>query len=223
MQHPPSSSSDGHAYVWANIQESSGKDLLKGSSVVWCQFFIYIQKKAQVQIQKATVCCETSSRYLIIVLFFGKQSIHKHQRDRWAWLCLLPQPLSVFLCPYSCWATRSPSRLPTTRWKRVFCSGNSVCRTRCWLSEGPWPFLQWPGASGRAVKVSLHPSGLGISLGSKKNRAAIMDTLQRHCFTASSTRTKAGDDIFKVPTHQIFTDLKSVLIFISILDSLHCF
>lgn len=56
--------------------------------------------------------------------------------------------------------------VPTTRWRRVFCSGNSVCRTRCWLSEALWLFRRWLGASGPTAGVFYHPSGLGTGSGS---------------------------------------------------------
>lgn len=56
--------------------------------------------------------------------------------------------------------------VPTTRWRRVFCSGNSVCRTHCWLSEVLLLFRRLLGASGPTGGVFYHLSGLGTGSGS---------------------------------------------------------
>lgn len=124
-------------------------------------------------------------------VFFSKQSIHKHQRGSWATLPgyhFLPHPPSLLTLPqFLLVLLISLSFSPTTRWRRVFCSGNSVCRTRCWLSEVLWPFQQLLGASGPIVMVFYHLSGLGISSGSKKNskdNECIADRTQTysHCY-----------------------------------------
>lgn len=57
---------------------------------------------------------------------------------------------------------------PTTRWRRVFCSGNSVCRTHCWLSEVLWLFPRSLGASGPTAGGFYRPSGLGTGSGSRE-------------------------------------------------------
>ena len=54
----------------------------------------------------------------------------------------------------------------TTKWRRVVCSGNSVCRTHCWLSEVLWLFRRLLGASGPTEGASYHPLGLGTGSGS---------------------------------------------------------
>lgn len=63
-----------------------------------------------------------------------------------------------------------PFSLPTTRWRRVFCSGNSACTTRCLLSEVLWPFQRLLGASGPTGGVIYRPSGLGTSSGSEHKK-----------------------------------------------------
>lgn len=161
-------------------------------------------KKAQLQKQEATVCCETSYLHLIIVFclfFFSKQSVHKHPRGRWAPLAgrpFLPHPPSLPRCPISCWSTSSLRFPPTTRWKKVFYSGNSACRTRCWLSEVLWLFRQLLGASGPTVKVFYRPSGLGTSSGSKKDRNDINRVL--HCRPDTHIVTVTP----KCPRYQIY-------------------
>lgn len=60
--------------------------------------------------------------------------------------------------------------VPTTRWRRVFCSGNSECRTHCWPSEVLWLFQRLLEASGPTARVFYHPSRLGTSSGSWNNK-----------------------------------------------------
>lgn len=79
-------------------------------------------------------------------------SAHRHDLSS-LWLPAVP-PLPLH------WA------VPTTRWRRVFCSGNSVCRTHCWPSEVLWLFQRLLEASGPTAGVFYHPSRLGTSSGS---------------------------------------------------------
>lgn len=142
-------------------------------------------KKAQLQIREATIGCETSSLYLIIVFWQTKYPQAPEGKVR-LWASFAAPSIDVSLPLFL--LVHLFSQLSTTRWKRVFCSGNSVCTTRCWLSEALWLFPQLLGAFAQAVKVFLYPSRLGISLGSKKNRKEIIDRIHRHCSTTSSVK-----------------------------------
>lgn len=104
------------------------------------------------------------------------QNIHKERRGG-CWLFPFPgQKRATSKCgtPRSFLRSKLPAvpplpaqwTVPTTRWRKVFCSGNSVCRTHCWLSEVLGLFQLLPGASGPAAGVFYRPSGLGTGSGS---------------------------------------------------------
>lgn len=59
---------------------------------------------------------------------------------------------------------------PTTRWRTVFCSGNSVCRTHCWLSAVLGLFQLSLGASGPTAGVFCRPLKPGRGSGSYDDR-----------------------------------------------------
>lgn len=54
----------------------------------------------------------------------------------------------------------------TTRWRRVFCSGSSVCRTRCWLAAALALSPRSPAASAPAAAGSVPPSAPDSGSGS---------------------------------------------------------
>lgn len=83
--------------------------------------------------------------------------------------CLLhPNTMDSFSCssPLTFLFFRFAAFFPTTRWRRVSCSGNSACKTRCLLFEVLWLFRRLLGASGPTGEVFYHLSGLGKGSGS---------------------------------------------------------
>lgn len=152
--HPPAIQTDMHVCELTTVHRE--KTFWK-VSLVCCR---------SVTSQKGTAA-DTGSYFMLRNFLFSS-----NPWGRWASLAghpCLPRPPSLLLCPISCGSTSSLSFPPTTRWKKVFYSGNSVCRTHCWLSAVLWLFQQLQGASGPTVKGFYHPSGLGTSSGSKKN------------------------------------------------------
>lgn len=105
----------------------------------------------------------------------GEGDDHFQLQDR-LWCTQIPPPTSVCTSTLrtllsSLGLPAVPPRplrcvVPTTRWRRVVCSGNSVCRTHCWLSEVLWLFRRLLGASGPTAGVFYHPLGLGTGSGS---------------------------------------------------------
>lgn len=95
---------------------------------------------------------------------------------------------------------------PTTRWRRVSCSGNSVCRTRCWLSEVLWLFRRLPGASGPTARVFYRPSGLGTGSGSWEKEKYVKTKIS----SMSSCWNRSGRT--HLPPHYgyLFVELSSV-------------
>lgn len=118
-------------------------------------------KKAQRQTEEAMLWNSSSSGLISNhSLAFCNQNIHKHRRGWWFFHFLERDWCPVFHRHSSLlflfWLPAfSPLHwvYPTTRWRRVFCSGSSVCRTHCWLSGVLWLFRRLPGASGPTVRV----------------------------------------------------------------------
>ncbi len=96
-----------------------------------------------------------------------------------------------------------PWYTPTTRWRRVFYSGNSVCRIRCWLSEVLWLFQQLLGASGPTAGGFYRPSRLGTGSGSlddKGERKSV--TKQKHFHVKLLKNEWEGPFLSGVRLHQ---------------------
>lgn len=136
----PSNYSDGYAHVWAKMCASRGPPgkTLKGSSVVWCQFFIYIHKKAQLQIQEATLCCETSFLYLIIVFLANKVSTSTGGKGGHYFVGIVSCPIlyQCFFAPIPAgppvlWAFTLPPGEKGSSALETLCVGLAVSSLRC--------------------------------------------------------------------------------------------
>lgn len=91
-------------------------------------------------------------------------------RSLWTWLCVFNKAMLSFsssviptlVCSQNpSEKTQLKSRLYShinTRWRRVFCSGSSVCRTRCWLAAALALSPRSPAASAPAAAGSSPPS-----------------------------------------------------------------
>lgn len=147
------------ACICVSEQESIGKDLLKGFSL-WRGVDSSFMSQKGTAAETGSYCMLRNflfaSNHCFFVFFSASKVSTSTGGEGWASLAghpCLPHPPSLLLCPISCWSTSSLRSPPTTRWKKVFYSGNSVCRTRCWLSGVLWLFQQLLGASGPTVKV----------------------------------------------------------------------
>lgn len=148
--------------VNSSIPSKQGTEVDWGSCVMKLFLFLALSLHSFISFLSPKYPEAHEERVMIILHFLGRQ-----------WFCpasSLPRfSCSSFLLP-------PPTRegvfffFPTTRWRMAVGSGNSVCRTHCWLSGALWLFPQLPGASGPTARGFYHLSGLGTDSGSWESK-----------------------------------------------------